>query len=64
MKQFTFFIFAGRGGISAFKFVRIIIEVFYFHFPLPTTKIAKLKVTVKLTGSMVYNNMLIHLKIN
>ena len=28
---------------NAFEFVRIIIEVFYFRFPLPTEKIVKLK---------------------
>ena len=43
MKQFTFFIFAGRGELSVFEFVHKIIEVFYFRFPLPTAKIAKLK---------------------
>ena len=51
MKQFTFFIFAGGGGgggggEEGFRLgnaVCIIIEVFYFCFPLPTVKIAKLK---------------------
>ena len=43
MKQFTFYIFAGQGEISVFEFVHKIIKVFYFHFPLPTAKIAKLK---------------------
>ena len=44
--RIMFFYFHWRGGISignAFEFVHIFIEVFYFCFPLPTTKIAKLK---------------------
>ena len=50
MKQFTFFIFTGQGGISALEFVRIIIEVllsFTYH------ENSEIKVTVKLTGSTV-----------
>ena len=41
-----FFIFTEGEGFqlgNAFEFVYRIIEVFYFHLPLPTLKIAKLK---------------------
>ena len=59
MKQFTFFIFTGGEGFqldNAFEFVHIIIlNFFLISLPFTYHKNSEIKVTVKLTGSMVYS---------
>ena len=55
MKQFTFFIFAGRERFQLGNASYIIIEVFLFWLSFTYHQNSEIKVTVKLIGSTVHN---------